>query len=113
MREHIHWQELKNDSVNGYGVQIIYTFTSFDAEEVKKMKKFCEEFIRECVIVDGVRAYDIDEYKAKHNVDEESDIWQTDAFKAGWKEGYGMGKQDLSKAIMKTLEVNSKKGDTT
>lgn len=41
------------------------------------------------------------------------DIWQTDEFKAGWKEGYSMGKQELSKAIMKTLEVNSKKGDTT
>ena len=45
---------------------------------------------------------------AEHDID----IWRTDEFKAGWKEGYSMGKQDLSKAIMKTLEVNRKKGDT-
>ena len=66
MREHIHWQELGEDSVTGYGVQVTYTFTSFDAEEIKKMKKFCKEFIKSGVIIDGVRAYDIDEYKAKY-----------------------------------------------
>lgn len=66
MKEHIHWQKLKADSVNGYGVQVTYTFTSFDAEEVEKMEKFCNEFIKAGVIVDGVRAYDIDEYKAKY-----------------------------------------------
>ncbi len=68
MKEHIHWQKLKGDTVNGYGVQVIYTFTSFDAEEVDKMEKFCKEFIKEGVIVDGVRAYGIDEYKAKYSV---------------------------------------------
>ena len=66
MKEHIHWQKLKTDSINGYGVQITYTFTSFDAKEVEKMEKFCNEFIKAGVIVDGVSAYDIDEYKAKY-----------------------------------------------
>jgi hypothetical protein len=66
MKEHIHWQKLKGDTVNGYGVQVTYTFTSFDFEEIDKMEKFCNEFIKAGVIVDGVRAYDIDEYKAKY-----------------------------------------------
>ena len=65
MKEHIHWQKLKSDSVSGYGVQITYTFTSFDAEEVDKMVEFCTEFIKSGVIVDGVRAYDLDEYRMK------------------------------------------------
>ena len=65
MKEHIHWQRLKGDSVRGYGVQVTYTFTSFDFDEVEKMEKFCKEFIKDGVIVDGVRAYDIDEYKSK------------------------------------------------
>ena len=66
MKEHIHWQRLKGDSVEGYGVQVTYTFTSFDADEIEKMEKFCKEFIKEGVIVDGVRAYDIDEYRNKY-----------------------------------------------
>ena len=65
MKQQIHWQKLKGDSVNGYGVQVTYTFTSFDVEEVDKMERFCKEFIKEGVIVDGVRAYDIDEYKGR------------------------------------------------
>lgn len=71
MKEHIHWQKLKCDTVNGYGVQITYTFTSFDSEETDKMEKWCNKFIKSGVIVDGVSAYDIDEYKAKHEVDKE------------------------------------------
>lgn len=67
MKEHIHWQELEANSVNGYGIQVTYTLTSFDAEEVEKMKKWCNEFIKAGVIIDGVRAYDIDEYRGKHN----------------------------------------------
>lgn len=68
MREHIHWQKLKGDTVNGYGVQITYTFTSFDSKEMDKMEKWCNEFIKSGVIVDGVRPYDITEY----NVDKEN-----------------------------------------
>ena len=66
MKEHISWQKLKGDTVNGYGVQVTYTFTSFDASEVDKMEKWCKEFIKEGVTVDGVRAYDIDEYRNKY-----------------------------------------------
>lgn len=32
------------------------------------------------------------------------DEWDTECFKRGWREGYGMGKQDLAKTIIKTLE---------
>ena len=67
MKEHIHWQKLKADSVNGFGVQITYTFTSFDPNEIAKMEKWCNEFIKAGLIFDGVRAYDIDEYRGKHN----------------------------------------------
>lgn len=66
MKEHIHWQELEADSVLGGGVQVTYTFTSFDDAEIEKIKKFCKEFIKEGVVVDGVRAYDIDEYRNKY-----------------------------------------------
>ena len=31
--------------------------------------------------------------------------WDTECFKRGWREGYGMGKQDLAKTIIKTLET--------
>ena len=67
MKEYISWQRTKGDTVNGYGIQVNYLFTSFDPNEIAKMEKWCNEFIKAGVIIDGVRAYDIDEYKEKHN----------------------------------------------
>ena len=32
------------------------------------------------------------------------DEWQTEAFKNGWKEGFGMGKQDLAHKVIKLFE---------
>lgn len=61
MKEHISWRPLPVDSVNGYGLRVTYTFTSFDPDEIAKMEKWCKQFIKEGIIVDGVRAHDIDE----------------------------------------------------
>ena len=66
MKEQIHWRKLKADSVNGYGIQVTYTFTSFDYGEVENIEKYCKECIKDGIIVDGVRAYGIDEYSNKY-----------------------------------------------
>lgn len=66
MKEHIHWQKLKANTVNGYGVQVTYTFTSFDYKEVENVEKYCKECIKDGIIVDGVRAYGTDEYRNKY-----------------------------------------------
>lgn len=34
------------------------------------------------------------------------DFWQTDLFKDGWQEGFGMGKQELAHRVMKLFEEN-------
>lgn len=83
-----------------------------------KIKQFCnkQSDCRGCALHDAELGCRLQQkiVPAYWNITERDiDIWETDEFKDGWKEGYGMGKQDLSKAIMKTLEVNSKKGDTT
>lgn len=36
------------------------------------------------------------------------DEWQTTAFRRGWKEGYGMGKQDAYKEMRKAEELKEK-----
>ena len=38
--------------------------------------------------------------------DMKPDVWQTDIFKDGWREGYGMGKQELAHQVMKLFETN-------
>ena len=55
MKQHISWQKLKGDTVNGFGVQIIYTFTSFDTTEIEGMEKFCKDHIKDGLIFNGVR----------------------------------------------------------
>ena len=35
--------------------------------------------------------------------DKDADVFQTDLFEAGWKEGFGMGKQELAHRITKLL----------
>lgn len=32
------------------------------------------------------------------------DLWQTQTFKDGWEEGFGMGKQELAHKVMKMFE---------
>lgn len=45
MNEMITWNELECDSVNGYGIQIHYSFNSFDKSEIDRVKKWCESHI--------------------------------------------------------------------
>ena len=45
MNEMITWNEIECDSVNGYGMQVHYSFTSFDKSEIDRVKKWCESHI--------------------------------------------------------------------
>lgn len=45
MKQTVTWNKLEPDTINGHGIQIHYTFTSFDIKEIEKVKKFCEKHI--------------------------------------------------------------------
>lgn len=45
MNEMITWNELECNSTNGYGIQIHYSFNSFDKSEIDRVKKWCESHI--------------------------------------------------------------------
>lgn len=64
MRQQITWEETKGDSVNGFGVQIHYLFTSFDKAEIDELKARCEENIADGLVFEPVRLRDDRE---KHN----------------------------------------------
>lgn len=55
MKQHISWQKLKGDTVNGCGIQIIYSFTSFDETEINEMEKYCKEHIKDGLIFSDVK----------------------------------------------------------
>ena len=54
MNQLITWNETECDSVNGYGIQTHYTFTSFDKSEIDKFKKWCESHIHASVKLENV-----------------------------------------------------------
>ena len=45
MKQNVNWNMLKADTINGYGIQIHYSFTSFDIKEIEDVQKFCEKHI--------------------------------------------------------------------
>lgn len=55
MKQQVTWKETKGDSVNGYGVQVIYTFTSFDKSEIDELKARCEKNIADGLVFEPVR----------------------------------------------------------
>lgn len=55
MRQFISWKNLGVDSVNGHSVQIIYTFSSFDQEEIDELRERCKENIADGLVFDPVR----------------------------------------------------------
>lgn len=46
MKQTVNYNVLEGDSVNGYGVTIQYTFTSFDPQEIEEIKEWCARNIR-------------------------------------------------------------------
>ena len=54
MKQTITWNKTKGDSISGNGIQIHYTYTSFDDTEIEKLKQWCEEHIKSGIILDNV-----------------------------------------------------------
>lgn len=54
MKQTINFNMLEVDTVNGYGIQIHYTFTSFDRIEIEKLKKWCEKHISGGLVLEPV-----------------------------------------------------------
>ena len=58
MKQFIKWQDLEADSVNGYGIQIIYNCTSFDVNEIAELRELCKKHIKDGLILEGVNKKD-------------------------------------------------------
>ena len=43
MKVHVNWYRMTEDSTNGYGVQVVNTFHSFDKAEIDNYVKWLEE----------------------------------------------------------------------
>lgn len=70
MKQHICWRRLERDTVVGDKILVTYTFSSFDTAEIDKMETWCKEFIKEGLILDGVKAFDVGESRAEGHADE-------------------------------------------
>ena len=55
MKQQITWEETKGDSVNGYGIKIHYSYTSFNKDEIDELKEWCIEHLNGGVVVEPVR----------------------------------------------------------
>ena len=55
MKTNINYNMLKADTVNGYGIQVHYTFTSFDRQEIEDIKDWCEKHICAGLVFEDVR----------------------------------------------------------
>ena len=45
MKQSITYNMIAVDTNNGYGIQVHYTFTSFDRQEIENIKEWCEKHI--------------------------------------------------------------------
>ena len=45
MKMNINYNMLEVDTNNGYGIQVHFTFTSFNRKEIEEIKEWCEEKI--------------------------------------------------------------------
>lgn len=52
MKQTINFNMIKENTVNGYGIQIHYTFTSFDRKEIEEIRKWCEKHINAGIVLD-------------------------------------------------------------
>lgn len=54
MREQLTWNILDCNTVEGFGINITYHFTTFDQEEFDEFKKWCKKHIQSGLIIDNV-----------------------------------------------------------
>lgn len=54
MKEFIDYRRTDGDSINGAGLQITYTFTSFNITEIDKLAEWCEKHIGGGLQIEGV-----------------------------------------------------------
>ena len=54
MKQNINYNMLEADTDNGYGIQVHYTFTSFDRQEIEDVKEWCEKHISGGLVFEGV-----------------------------------------------------------
>ena len=59
MREQITWEETKGDSVNGYGIKIHYSYTSFNKDEIDELKEWCMEHLNSGVVFENQMPDDV------------------------------------------------------
>ena len=45
MKQCLNYNMLNVDTTNGYGIQVHYTYTSFDQQEIEAIKEWCEKHI--------------------------------------------------------------------
>ena len=54
MKQTISYNMLKGDTINGYGIQVHYTFTSFDPQEIEDVREWCEKHINSGLMCESV-----------------------------------------------------------
>ena len=54
MKQSITYNMLNVDTNNGYGIQVHYTFTSFDRQEIEDIKDWCEKHISSGLVFEDV-----------------------------------------------------------
>lgn len=57
MKQQITWRETGVDSVNGYGIEVNYLFTSFDKDEIDYLKKWCEAQIGDMLVDEHITGF--------------------------------------------------------
>lgn len=72
MKQQINYEKMKVDTINGYSVQVHYTFSSLDADEMQQFEKWCERKIGPGVVIDGL------EFKDMEDSDEEEMVSDKD-----------------------------------
>ena len=54
MKQFITYNETKGDTINGYGIQIHYSFTSFDKSEIDELREWCKKHINAGVVLEPI-----------------------------------------------------------
>ena len=59
MKQNITYNMLNCDTTNGYGIQIHYTFTSFDRTEIEEFRNWCEKHISSGLVLEKMCTHGI------------------------------------------------------
>lgn len=53
MQQAFNFNMLRGDTINGYGIQIHHTFTSFDYAEIEEIRRWCEKHIKAGLVLES------------------------------------------------------------